>query len=210
MKPAKFDSAYVLKGTLVPGVSLLVAMVLCGLGAWYHDHQQTVYEMHSVNRDVIHEEYDELVYRRKLLERYYRRYSEFQALGFVGRESRLDWIETIRVAAKGLDLPNVTYSMEPQLQAVRPVQPASSSADIQVYLSRLEIEFGLVHELDLLRFFARLELEAPGMMKVDRCEMLRQIHDEEVLNAETNINANCSLMIFSVITSDIGPEETES
>jgi hypothetical protein len=210
MKPARIDWEYVLKGTLVPGISLTVAVVLLGFGYWFHDRQQSLYEMNTVNREVISEEYDELVYRRKLLERYYRRYSELQLLGFVGRENRLDWIATIRSAAKGLDLPNVTYSLEPQLQVIRPVQPASSSADIQVFLSRLEIEFGLVHELDLLRFFDRLELEAPGLMKVDRCNMMRQSKEDDALVAESNINANCSLMIFSVITSDIGGVEVES
>jgi len=210
MKSAKFDWEYLLQDTLWPGVSLLAAAVVMGFGAWYNDKQQRIYETHSINHDAIHEEYDELVYRRRLLERYYRRYNELQLVGFVGKESRLDWIETIRLAATGFDLPNVSYSLEPQLQVIKPINPESSNAEIQIFLSRLEIELGLVHEVDLLRFFDRLENEAPGLMKIDRCAMSRQGLGDQGLVAETNITARCSLMIFSVLTSDIQPDEVES
>ncbi len=210
MKPARFDWDYFLEDTFLPGVSLLAAMAVFGIGAWYYDKQHDIYDNFSVNHEAINDDYNELVYRRRLLERYYRRYSEFQLLGFVGRESRLDWIQTIRSAARGLELPNVTYSLEPQLEVVRPVEPASPDAEIQIFLSRLEIELGLVHELDLLRFFDRLELEAPGLMKVDRCNMSRQNAPGRDLGSDTNINASCSLMIFSVLTSDISDVENES
>ena len=207
MKSAEFDWQFLFKDTFWPCVSLLVAAVVLGIGAWFHSKQQRIHETHSINQVAIHEEYDELVYRRRLLERYYRRYNELQLVGFVGKESRLDWIETIRLAATGFDLPNVSYSLEPQVQVIKPINPQSSDTEIQVFLSRLEIELGLVHELDLLRFFDRLEEEAPGLMKIDRCTMARQGLGTQGLVADTNILASCSLMIFSVMTSDIQPDE---
>jgi len=210
MKPARFDWDYLLEDTIWPGVSLLAAIAVLGIGYWYHDKQQSIYETYSLNHEAIHDDYDALVYRRRLLDRYHRRYQEFQSLGFVGRESRLDWIETIRSAARGLDLPNVAYSLEPQREVIRPVQSGSSDAEIQIYLSRIEIDLGLVHELDLLRFFDRLELEAPGLMKIDRCSMSRQGLAGQELVADTNIIASCSLMIFSVITSDINAVESRT
>lgn len=210
MKPARFDWKYLGDGVLLPGISLLAAAIIFAASAWYHGKQKSLYEIYSTNQEAIHEDYDALVYRRRLIDRYYRRYREFQELGFVGRERRLDWIETIRSAAKGLDLPNVAYSLEPQLEVVRPVESASPNAEIQIYLSRLELELGLVHELDLLRFFDRLEQEAPGLMKVDKCSLARQGELADRLVAETNILASCSMMMFSVITSDITIAETES
>ena len=210
MKSAKTDWRYILTGTFRPGLSLGVAILLLGGSLWFFNQQAQRYEIYSSNHEAIHEDYDALVYRRRLVERYYQRYTELQDLGFVGRENRLDWIETIRLAARGLDLPNVSYSLEPQLEVVRPVDTASPSAEIQIYLSKLELEIGLVHELDLLRFFGRLEREAPGLMKIDRCEMTRSTTAPQELAAETNIVANCSLMMFSVITSDILPEGASS
>lgn len=189
---------------------MLVAIVLAGTSAWYYGKQESLYEIYSSNQEAIHEDYDALIYRRRLIEQYYNRYREFQELGFVGRESRLDWIETIRLAAKGLDLPNVSYSLEPQLEVIKPVETASPDAEIQIYLSKLELEIGLVHELDLLRFFQRLESEAPGIMKVDQCDIARQQGSEQKLVAETNLVASCSLMMFSVVTSDIVPAGIET
>lgn len=205
MKSGNAEWRYVLDGSLIPGISLVAASLILVACLWFYDRQVRLYEIYSANHEAIHEDYDALVYRRRLVERYYQRYKELQELGFVGRESRLDWIETIRLAAKGLDLPNVSYSLEPQLEVVRPVESASPDTEIQIYLSRLELELGLVHELDLLQFVRRLEQEAPGLMKIDRCDLSRRAASTEKLVAETNIVASCSLMMFSVITSDILP-----
>ena len=210
MKPARSDWTYVFTHLFRPGITLVVAAFLMGASAWFHSTQASLHEIYSANQEAIHEDYDALIYRRRLIERYYNRYRELQALGFVGRESRLDWIETIRLAAKGLDLPNVSYSLEPQLEVIRPVDTASPNAEIQIYLSKLELELGLVHELDLLRFFQRLEDEAPGLMKVDQCDIARQQGSEQKLVAETNLVASCSLMMFSVVTSDIVPPGVET
>lgn len=210
MKAVSVDWDYLLEDTLWPGLSLAAAIMAVGFGIWYYGSQQTIYEANTVHQSEVHEDYDALVYRRRLLARYHRRYNQFQSLGFVGRESRLDWIETIRTVARDLDLPNVTYSLEPQLEVIGPIAYAFPGTEIQVFLSRLELDLGLVHELDLLRFFDRLELEAPGLMKVDRCDLSRQGAADQKLNADTNINASCSLMMFSVITSDISVAEAES
>jgi len=203
MNPSSLDWTYLRKGTLIPGVTLLIAVIVFGLSAWYYGTEARAYEVFSANRAAISEDYNELVYRRQLLDRYHRRYRELQEQGFVGQERRLDWIETIRAAAKNLDLPNVAYSLEPQLEVIQPVESASPNAEIQIYLSRLELELGLVHEVDLLRFFERLEQEAPGLMQVDQCNLTRQPGVAQKLSADTNIAANCSMKLFSVITSDI-------
>lgn len=210
MQPNRLDWPYLRRDTLLPAVSLMISAILFVASAWFHGSQVRTYEVFSANREAISEDYDELVYRRRILDRYHRRYRELQDLGFVGHESRLDWIETIRAAATSLDLPNVAYSLEPQLEAVRPVASASPNAEIQIYLTQLDLELGLVHELDLIRFFDRLEQEAPGLMQVDQCDLIRQPGVAQRLSADTNIAASCSVKMFSVVTSDISFAATES
>jgi len=203
MKPAKKDWDFLRANTLVPGLSFLIALLIFGASFWYNGQQEKAYVVYSTNHAVIHEDYDALIYRRRLMDRYHRRYQELQESGFVGHESRLDWIETIRSTVQTLDLPNVTYSLQPQRTVLQPVDSASGTAEVQVFLSTLDLELGLVHELDLLRFFRTLEEEAPGLMKVDACNLVRQLGPAEQLVAETNIVASCSISMFSVITSDI-------
>jgi hypothetical protein len=74
---------------------------------------------------------------------------------------------------------------------------------IQIHLSHLSLQAGLVHELDLLRFVDELQRNAPGLIKVDSCEMEWQGDRSDTLKAGANILATCSMLIFSVVTSDV-------
>jgi len=82
MKPAKTDWSYVARHLFRPGITFAVAAILMGAAAWFHARQASLYEIYSSNHEAIHEDYDALIYRRRLIERYYNRYRELQALGF--------------------------------------------------------------------------------------------------------------------------------
>lgn len=208
MNRFEFDWNFVRRYTLMPFVTAVAAALLLGTGMWVHGEQEVLHEQLSVNQDALHEDYDELVYRRRLVDRYHRRYEQFYELGFVGEESRLDWIETLREASLDLTLPRVSYAIEPQLQVVAPVESILASDDLQIHLSRLKLEVGLVHEIDLMRFFDELQRNAPGLIKVDQCTLAWQAEDVGALKVGANILADCSIMIFSVVTSDVSGRTT--
>ena len=203
----EIDWQFALRYTLVPSLTMIITAALLVAALWINARQELVYSQFSVDQNVLNEDYDELVYRRKLVDRYYRRYQSFNELGFVGRESRLDWIETLRGATNDLTLPRISYAIEPQLQAIAPVQSIAASANAQIHVSRLQLEMGLVHEIDLLRFFDALQKEAPGLLSVDHCELSWQGERLDTVTAGTNILASCSLSIFSVITSDVEEQD---
>ena len=203
----EIDWQFALRHTLVPSLTTIIAAALLVIAVWIQARQELVYSQFSVDQNVLNEDYDELVYRRRLVDRYYRRYQSFNELGFVGRESRLDWIETLRGATNDLTLPRISYAIEPQLQAIAPVQSIAASANAQIHVSRLQLEMGLVHEIDLLRFFDALQKEAPGLISVDHCELNWQGERIAAITVGTNILASCSLSIFSVITSDVAEQD---
>lgn len=203
MTRSDFDFGYVLRHTLLPAATALVAIAVLGASIWLHGEQAAVHEQITVNQGAMHQDYDALIYRRRLVDRYHRRYEQFYDLGFVGRESRLDWVETLRETSVDLTLPRVSYAIEPQLQVVAPVESIMAGEDIRIHLSRLSLEAGLVHELDLLRFIDELQRKAPGLIKVDRCDLAWQAERSERLSVAANILADCSLLIFSVVTSDV-------
>lgn len=194
---------YVFRNTAVPVITAIIAAMLLVSGRWVHSEQDRLHAKFNINQDVMHEDYDALVYRRRLVDQYHRRYQQFHELGFVGLESRLDWIETLRTTSTELVLPRVSYAIEPQLQVVAPVESVLTEDDIQIRLSRLELEMGLVHELDLLKFFDELQRHAPGLIQVDSCQLVSQLDNLAEPGANANIQATCSLRIFSVITSDV-------
>ena len=207
MARLKIDWQFALRHTLVPSLSMIFAAALFAAALWIHARQELMYSQFSVDHGALNEDYDELVLRRKLVDRYFRRYQSFNELGFVGRESRLDWIETLRGAMNDLTLPRISYAIEPQLQAIAPVQSIAASANAQIHVSRLQLEMGLVHEIDLLRFFDALQKKAPGLISVDHCELNWQGVRVTTASVATNILASCSLSIFSVITSDVDSQD---
>lgn len=206
MTPSDLDWGYVRQYTLIPATTALVAVIALVVSFYVQRGQTLLHEQLSANQSVIQEDYDALVNRRRIVDRYHRRYQQFSELGFVGMESRLDWIETLRASSDQQTLPNVSYVIEPQLRAVAPVESILAGDDIHVHVSKLELEMGLVHELDLLRFVDDLQQNAPGLIKVDRCELAWRGEIGDRLDAEANIQANCSVAIFSVITADVVPE----
>ncbi len=197
------DWRYALRHTLLPAVTAAIAIAVLGVSVWMHGEQKSLYTEINVNQGVMHEDYDALVQRRRLVDRYHRRYERFYELGFVGEESRLDWVETLRETSAELTLPRVSYAIEPQLLVVAPVQSIMAGEDIQIHLSRLQLEVGLVHELDLLRLIDEVQRNAPGLIKVDRCNLAWQAESAAKLGVGANILANCSILIFSVVTSDV-------
>ena len=202
------DWSYLGENMLIPMATLGIAIALLVFGDWYQSVHEDRYAQYSVSQKNIHNDYDALIARKRTLERYHQRYDQFRTTGFVGREDRLDWVETIRTTATDLALPYVTYSIEPQAPVIPPRTATQVDADVQVRASKVELDIGLVHELDLLRFFNQLQTEAPGLMKVDECSMMRQNSSEESRANEANIVAICKLLVFSVVTSDIPVSET--
>ena len=202
------DFGYVRRHTLRPLLSAFVAVTALAVAMWMHDARVEDYSHYAANHDAVHEDYDALVFQRRLVDRYHRRYQRYHDLGFIGRESRLDWIETLRTTAESLRLPHVSYAIEPQLAVMAPVESIVGTDDIRIHVSRARLDMGLFHELDLLRFFDELQAAAPGLIKVDDCALTWLSDTQPASPVEANLSAVCSIQIFSVITSDVHREET--
>lgn len=208
MTRSDIDFGYIRRHTLRPALSAVVAVIALVAAMWIHAAKVEEYSHYAANHDAVHEDYDALVFQRRLVDRYHRRYQRYHDLGFIGRESRLDWIETLRTTTETLELPHVSYAIEPQLAALAPVQSVIDVDNIQIHVSRARLEMGLIHELDLLRFFDNLQAAAPGLIKVDDCALTWLAETKAASPVQPNLSAVCSVKIFSVITSDVMGEET--
>lgn len=193
---------FILRHALRPGICMLVAIVALCAATWTHAGRVELYAELNENHATVHDDYDALVNQRRIIDRYHRRYQTFYDLGFIGRESRLDWVETMRLALEGLDLPRMTYAIEPQRGVIAPFPSMLGSENVQIRVSNMQLEMGLMHEIDLLRFFDRLQEQAPGLIKVDRCE-ISNVSEGSSDVANPNLIAKCGLQIFSVMTSDV-------
>ena len=201
--PFDVDWKYVFRRTMVPFICLAVSVAALVAGLYLEEGQVRRLEQLTANQSSVHRDYAALVERRRIVDRYHRRYRQFAEVGFVGLERRLDWIETLYASTGELTLPRVSYLIEPQLTAVAPVQAIRASGDVSIHVSRVELEMSLVHELDLLRFVDELQQKAPGLMSVESCDLEWRGRLDEPLSAEPNIDVICELAVYSAITADV-------
>ena len=89
----------------------------------------------------------------------------------VGEEQRLDWAQVLRDSATALRLPYLRYAAAPQ----QPFEAAYLVPGVTapVMSTTMEVQAGLVHEVDLLRLIAKLREEAPGFFGVTGCTLDR-------------------------------------
>ena len=208
MAAFEFDWAYIRRHTTRPLAST-VAMVLALVAAlWLHSQQTQLFSDYSSSYTTVRRDFDQLLAEQRMVASYQRRFERLVELGFIAPESRLDLIETVRTAAEGLSLPRVTYAIDPQLEVSAPVRSAVRNNDMKIRVSRAQLELGASHELDVLRFFDELQQNAPGLIKVDECDLSWRSDLSVQLMPGNNLAAHCSVQIYSVTTSEFVAEDT--
>lgn len=123
------------------------------------------------------------------LTRFAPRFAQLQAGGLIGDENRLAWIEAIKASQAGRKLVSANYEIEPQ-------QPVNGEltllqGDYHLRASRMRLELGLVHELDLFNLLG--DLRAAGPFTVQECRVRRNDVPLEAV-AVARLSANCTLV----------------
>lgn len=203
----EFDWRYVFRNTARPVLSAAVAVAILVVALGTHGSQERQLSDQSSSYRAVRNEFNELIAEQRMVQQYLRRYEHFKAIGFVGYESRLDWIETVRTTAESLSLPRVSYSFDPQLEVTPPVRSTGNVNDLEIRVSHVRLDLGLKHEVDLLRFFDALQRQAPGLIKVDECALTWHSDRENGITAGNNLSANCAIQLYSVITPDLDEEQ---
>lgn len=189
-----------LRGALVAiVVSVAVSATLLGTSYYFWEkvdksHSRALNELRSV-RDRFHRVDEE----EEMIASYLPRFEALQAEGIIGREYRLDWIESLRGASERKRLPALSFVIDSQ-EAFEAEYPLAESDVFRVYTSDMHLDMGLLHEGDLLSLLRELEREAKGLFSVANCRMLRM---EEEVAAEpdptrAHINSSCSLRWFTI------------
>lgn len=132
------------------------------------------------------------------------RFTQLRALGFVGPEPRLRWIEDVRESAARADLVTIRYELEPR--AAYPTSVATGSFQLFASLMRLELE--LRHEGDLLTFLNLLEARRGGLFELSACSLRHTRGEADVSLREGNVQADCELRWYSLDSPDTASTET--
>lgn len=189
------DWGFLRQGMLLPSLCLLAGTLLWATTTTYRTRLDNALEAERQALAGIEQERQELISRREAREQFSAVYRELTASGIVGPDQRLQWVQSLRSSTSSLGLPYVRYSTGPQDVFTAPYLMAGISAPVMK--SPMELQLGLVHELDLLRLLDKLE-EYPGLFHVEACQLERLEGNRAAESDRANLSGSCQLNWFSI------------
>ena len=189
-----------LRGPLI----LLLLAIAAAAGAIYYTHQLRLQAQVELTKQQVRLREAQTRMQRSgdeksIIVQYVDQYRQLQQTGFVGDEQRINWLDALRVTNERTELFGINYAISAQ-------QGYSYAADLapgQMVLrqSVMKLDFQLLHELDLLRFFETLRAQGAGLFHVDRC-VLRRADSTAALRYQPNIAATCELAWITATPAD--------
>lgn len=189
------DWDYLRQGLTGPAVVLLVCVILWGVSATQRAQQTSRLDSARQSLAGLEQERHDITSRRTARRNFATLYNEIQAQGIIGDDQRLAWVQDARDAGDALGLPYLRYTTGPQRVYEAPWLVPGVSAPVMV--SVMELQMGLVHELDLMRLFSRLR-QSPGLFQVRSCALERLGQDTAPAPDKANVTGTCELEWFSL------------
>jgi hypothetical protein len=127
---------------------------------------------------------------RDLITRYLPDYRKLDALGFIGDEQRICWLDALRHANQKGALFGINYD----IAARKPYSRAAAlnPGSVNVMQSLMKVRLQLLHEEDLPRFLANLAEPNAGVFLVNQCAM-RRSGPSQTTRFLPNMTAECEL-----------------
>lgn len=103
---------------------------------------------------------------------YQTQYTSLEKIKFIGNGQRLDWLEGLeKIRSKNL-VADFRYYIAPQRRYTS--NPAIDSGNFDIHYSEMKLQFDLLHEAQLIRFFDALRANINGHYQLDGCTLQRQ------------------------------------
>lgn len=115
-------------------------------------------------------------------------YGTLADFGIIGDDRRLDWMEGLENIRQQNLVTDLRYNIAPQVPYV--TQPPIDSGNFDIRYSEMKLQFDLLHEGQLLDFFAALRSQIKGRYQLEGCAMQRTAAADG--NPAAHITAECS------------------
>lgn len=196
------DWTYLKPAVVISAIAFLAGVTLMIFSANHQidAEEQLVAEQREQNS--LKSKYRKVRQDKILIEKYLPHYYQLEQLGMVGKERRLNWVDTLRASVKVLEVPHMHFQFAPQRVLQKDIISAGSK--LVVNTSHMRLDVGLLHEVDLLRLFTELEQQVTGMFHIDSCSV-EMLGEQIVFSADhSNLNVSCELQWFTI---DFGSQE---
>ena len=178
--------------------SVVISGALLGTSFYFWEDMNREYQRERNALLAVRAQYQNIDEEEKIIERYLPLYRDLESKGIVGRERRLDWIDTLRQASQRVELPTLRYLIDSQ----NLFQPEFMvpTGTFQIYASNMKLDLGLLHEGDLQNLFSDLDANANGLYTVSRCDLSRVHRQRDFIKRAdaTNLNAVCDLRWLTI------------
>ena len=142
----------------------------------------------------IHDARAQLLMARQDLENlsdYSQEYRSLEHKKVIGDDHRLDWVDALEKLHNQNLVMDFRYNIAPQKNYAP--QPALASGNFDVHYSETKLQFDLLHEAQLLKFFDALRTLNDGWYQLEGCTMQRlTLNEESDTAAVPHIKAECS------------------
>ena len=182
----------ILRGPLIVFV-VCAAAAAAMLSASYYFKQNMEREYQS-NHDQFRsasQQYLAVDEEERIIEDFYPQFVRLYRRGLLGQERRLSWLETLRGAGENIEIPELNYQLDPQVETEP--DPYVELGGFGLYMSAMKLSLGLLHEGDLMRLFEALDRDALGQYKVRDCEFRPGATEVDYSELMANIRAECTL-----------------
>lgn len=109
---------------------------------------------------------------KAVYEEYAARFRELERTGMIGEERRLSWVEALQSVNEELKLPVLRYEISPQ-RTVSLDGAGFDTGRFRLHRSDMRLDFGALHEGDVLELLRTLARDGAGLMETDACSMNR-------------------------------------
>lgn len=128
---------------------------------------------------------------RENLSGFSQEYSTLEKNNIMGDDHRLDWMEGLEKIRNQNLVNDFRYIIAPQ--KIYTPQPAIDTGNFDIHYSETKLQFDLLHEGQLLKFFDALRSQSKGWYQLEGCTMQRVAPVEGTFMATgTHIKAECS------------------
>jgi len=178
-------------------VLLVVALLLAGSGTLWSMRQvqdaQLALQQQNTTLNDARQQLDRSRQQQQLIATHLADYQALTARGFVGPEDRLAWIEAAQRANRDAGL----YGLEYRLLPRTPALPGLAQG-LALGQTTMTLTLPLLVESDLARFLAALKVRAPGVYRVQSCQLSRRNGTPIGMEQAPQLRAECELQWFTV------------
>jgi hypothetical protein len=140
---------------------------------------------------------------RELIVRFTGPYQELRGRGLIGPESRINWLEALRVSNQQAQIFGAEYQVS--TQQAYPYAQEFNGAKLGMAQSVMKLNMRLAHEGELMRFLRLLEGQNVGLFDINHCVLERASAGSIATPpVQPNVTAECELAWIT-----INPEPVE-